>query len=225
MLAALAVFGVVTAVGAAGFEWRARSAAAARLGAVLLALNALALAGARRARPGRRTRRSWWLAALAVAHLAAGLLGAAATARARQPRAERSSWPASASCSPTSRSPSVADGLPLVLGWAAGAVAFSALARAARRRADEAVALTGLGGHLLLAVATALTGAAPLAAASGGAPDAATAAAALAALAAGAWAAARLVAPRRPERADRARRRRARRARRCCRPSRSTASR
>ena len=93
----------------------------------------------------------------------------------------------------------VADGLPLVAGWAAGAVACSALARTARRGADGAVALAGLGGHLLLAVATALTGTAPLAAAAGDAPDQATAVAALAMLAAAAWTAARLVAPRTAE--------------------------
>ena len=55
------------------------------------------------------------------------------------------------------------------------------------------VALAGLGGHLLLAIGTALTGVAPLAAVGGGAPDQAAAVAALAALSAAAWAAARLL--------------------------------
>ena len=86
----------------------------------------------------------------------------------------------------------VADGLPLVLGWAAGAVAFAALTRGAVHRSDARVAFAGLGGHLLLAIATALSGAVSLDAVHGG--DSAEAAiAALAAIAAGAWAAARLL--------------------------------
>jgi len=79
-----------------------------------------------------------------------------------------------------------------------GAVAFSALARSARHVADETVALAGLGGHLLLAVAVALTGAAPIAAV-GGADDPAAALTAVALIATGAWTAARLLAARRPQ--------------------------
>ena len=45
VVAALAVFGIVSAVGAAGFEWRARTAELRVSAHVLLALNALALAG------------------------------------------------------------------------------------------------------------------------------------------------------------------------------------
>ena len=139
-----------------------------------------------------------WLAALAAVHAAAGLL-----ARRRSAPDARSELGlvllALGVVLADVAFGAVADGLPLVAGWAAGSVACSALARTARRTGDEAVALAGLGGHLLLAVATALTGVAPLAAASGAAADPALAAAALASLAAAAWAAARLVEPRRPE--------------------------
>ena len=185
----------MTAAGAAGFEWRAGTPALRISAHVLLALNALALAGLGALGLGDGATHAW-LAALALAHLATGLLAR------RSPRVSRELTLAVAGLGIALADvalASVADRLPLVLGWAAGAVAFSALARGARQRADEAVTLAGLGGHLLLAIATALTGEAPLGAVTGGAPDQATALAALAALAAGAWAAARLVAPRRPE--------------------------
>jgi uncharacterized membrane protein len=197
---ALTAFGAVTAVAAAGFEWRLRAPAVRVSALVLLALNALALAtlgvlglwelgldaGAGNA----------WLAGLAAAHLAA-----AALAR-QSPRISRELALTLAALGIVLADvafASIADGLPLVLGWAAGAVGFAALARVARHDVDEAAAFGGLGGHLLLAVATALTGVAPLAAMSGGSPDRAAALAALAALTTGAWAAARLVVERRPE--------------------------
>jgi uncharacterized membrane protein len=194
-IAALVAFGAVTAVAAAGFEWRTRAREPRISAIVLLALNALALAGLAALALSDNALEAW-LTALALAHLAAGLLAR------RSPRVSRELTLAVAGIGIVLADvafASLADGLPLVLGRAAGAVGFSALARAARHRADEAVALGGLGGHLLLAVATALTGAAPISAAAGGAPDPAAAIAALAALAVGGWAAARLVAPRRPE--------------------------
>ena len=195
LVAALAAFGAVTVIAAAGFEWRARSAALRISAHVLLAVDALALAGLGALGLGEDALTAW-LAALAIAHLAAALLAR------RSLRATDELWLALAGLGVVFADvafASVADGLPLVLGWAAGGVAFSALARAARRPLDETVALTGLGGHLLLAVATALTGVAPLSGVAGGAPDHATAVAALAAVAAAAWSAARILAPRRPE--------------------------
>jgi hypothetical protein len=51
----------------------------------------------------------------------------------------------------------IANGLPLVLGWAAGAVGFAGLVKLARvRQADFAFASLGLGGHLTLALGHAL---------------------------------------------------------------------
>ncbi|HTE59110.1 MAG TPA: DUF2339 domain-containing protein [Solirubrobacteraceae bacterium] len=195
VVAALSVFGAVTAVAAAGFEWRMRAPQVRVSALVLLALDALALAGLGSLGLDDGGT-SLWLAALALVHLAAGLLAR------RSSRVSRELTLMLAGLGIVLADvafASVADGLPLVLGWAAGAVGFSALARAARHRADEAVALGGLSGHLLLAVATAVTGAAPVSAMSGAAPDQAAAIAALAALVAAAWAAARLVEPRRPE--------------------------
>ena len=196
-IAALAVFGLVTAAAAAGFELRARSARLRVSASVLLGLNALAVAtlgvlalGADAA-PG-------WLAALAAAHAAAGVLARRSTAAGGRSELGLVLLTLGVVVADVAFA-AVADGLPLVAGWAAGAVACSALARAARRTADEAVALTGLGGHLLLALATALTGVVPLDAVWDGGGDPALAAPALATLAAAAWAAARLVEPRRPE--------------------------
>ena len=189
LLGALGVFGAVTAVGAAGFEWRTRAPEMRVSALVLLALNALALAGLGTLGLGAEGA-SLWLGALAVAHLAAGLLAR------RTPRVSRELTVALAGLGIVLADvafASVADGLPLVLGWVAGAVGFSALARAARHRADAALTFTGLGGHLLLAIAIALSGAAEPGAFGAGTSDTA---AALAAVAAGAWAAARVVAPR-----------------------------
>jgi uncharacterized membrane protein len=193
-IAALCAFGAVTAVGAAGFEWRMRAPRVRITALVLLALNALALAALGSAAL-EGSGASAWLVALALVHLAGGLLARRTT---RVSRELALTLAGLGIVLADVAFASVADGLPLVLGWVAGAVGFSAFARAARHRVDEAVALTGLSGHLLLAVATALTGAAPLAAVSGGADEPAAAIAALAALTAGAWAAARIVAPRRP---------------------------
>jgi uncharacterized membrane protein len=195
VVAALGVFGLVSAVAAAGFEWHARSFELRASAHVLLALNALALGGLGAVGLGG-TALDAWLVALAVAHVAAGLLAR----RSRRVTEELGLALAGLGIVLADVAfASIADGLPLVLGWAAGSVGFSVLARAARRESDLGVALAGLGGHLLLAIGTALTGVAPLAAVESGAPDQAVAVAALAALAAAAWAAARLVAPRLPE--------------------------
>ena len=195
VVGALAVFGLVSAIAAAGFEWHARSAELRISAHVLLALNALALAALGAYALGEPAQHVW-LAAIAFAHLAAGLIAR----RSRHVTDELSLAATGLGIVLADVAfASIADGLPLVVGWAASAVGFSVLARAARRRADATVALAGLGGHLLLATATALTGVAPLAAVNGGAPDQQAAVTALAALAAAAWAAARLVAPRLPE--------------------------
>jgi len=193
-LAALCVFGTVTAVGAAGFEWRLRAPEVRVSALVLLALSALALAGlGSAALDGGGA--SLWLAALAVVHLGAGLLTR------RGARLSRELTLALAGLGIVLADvafASVTGGLPLVLGWAAGGVAFAALARTARHRADTAVALGGLSGHLLLAAATAVAGVAPLWIVPYGESEEAAALGALAVLAAGAWAAARLVEPRLP---------------------------
>ncbi len=194
VVAALSVFGAVSAVGAAGFEWRARSSGLRVSAHVLLALNALALAAL--GAIGLDFDTYLWLGALALAHLAAALVAQ----RSRTVTRELALAAAGLGIVLADVAfATVADGLPLVLGWAAGAVAFSALARGARHRSDSAAALAGLGGHMLLAITTAATGAVELSALGGGLADPATALAALAGLAAAAWAAARLIAPRRED--------------------------
>ena len=185
-LAALVVLGAATAVAAVGFEWRARAERLRPSAVVLLALNALVLAGlGAMAAPSATA----WLAALAGAHLAAGLVDPPVAAR----HAASSRWSRSrsASCSATSPSHSWPTACRWCSGWAAGSAGFAALARAARHRGDEIAVLSGLGGHLLLAIGTAFTGVAPVEAV-GGTTDAATLAA-LAGLAVSAWAAARLL--------------------------------
>ena len=193
VLAALTVFGVVSAVGAAGFEWHARTSELRVSAHVLLALNALALAGL--GALGLELGTHLWLGALALAHLGAALVAR----RSRQATRELALAAAGLGIVLADVAfATAADGLPLVLGWAGGAVAFSALARGARHRSDSAVALAGLGGHVLLAIATALTGAVRMAAATDGSAEQATTLAALAGVAAATWAAARLIAPRHP---------------------------
>ena len=185
-LAALAVLGLATAVAAAGFEWRARAPHLRPSAVALLCLNALALAGL-----GALVLHhpAGWLLALAAAHVAAGLLAR------RVPRVSRELTVVGLALGVLLADvafASLVDGLPLVLGWAAGAAGFAALARASRHRADDVAALAGLGGHLLLALMTALaTGVAPASALGG--PIDATAFVALAALATTAWTAARLL--------------------------------
>ena len=127
VVAALTVFGVVTAAGAAGFEWRTGTAKLRVSAHVLLALNAFALAGLGAAGLSA-TGTDLWLAALAVPHLGASLLAR------RSGRVSRELALAAGGLGIVLADvafASVADGLPLVLGWATGAVAFSALARAA----------------------------------------------------------------------------------------------
>ena len=125
-IAALCVFGTVTAASAAGFEWRMRAVHVRVSALVLLALDALALAGlGSAALDGGGA--SLWLAALALAHLAAGLCARRGTRLSRELTLTLAGLGIVLADVAFA---SVADGLPLVLGWAGGAVAFSGLARA-----------------------------------------------------------------------------------------------
>ena len=123
-LAALAVFGLARAVAAAGFEWRSR-APAAPLGRVLLALNALVLAGLGAvAAPAAA-----WLAALAAAHV----LGGVVALRRRRVSGELALAGLAIGVVLADLALSQAVGeLGLVAGWAAGAAGFPLLARVAR---------------------------------------------------------------------------------------------
>jgi hypothetical protein len=134
-------------------------------------------------------RRGWitldsdaWLVAVAVAHLAAGLAGI---------RSKRVSHELSlvalglATILGDIAFSQIAGGLPLVLGWAAGAVGFAGLVKlAGPRQADFAFASLGLGGHITLALGHAL--------ASANSDDLGPALAALGAVAVGCFVSARL---------------------------------
>ena len=150
-LAALSVFGLATAVAAAGFEWRSRAPRLRRSAIVLLALNALVLA----ALGTIVAPAAAWLGALAAAHLLGGL----AVRRTRRVSRELAlaGLALGVVLADVALTQAVGE-LGLVASWAAGAAGFALLARLARHRADETVALAGLAGHLLLAITTAMTG-------------------------------------------------------------------
>jgi uncharacterized membrane protein len=175
---ALSGFGLLYAAGAAGFEIRMSAPRLRVSSTVLLALNALVLGAT-----------GWfvldsdgWLVALAAAHLAAGLVGI---------RSKRVSHELSlvalglGTILGDVAFSQFASGLPLVFGWAAGAVGFAGLVKVARARsADLAFASLGLGGHIALALGHAL--------ASANSDDLGPALAALGAVAVGCFVSARL---------------------------------
>jgi uncharacterized membrane protein len=174
--AVVALFGALGVAAAIGFELRRREPRVRGSAVALLILNAVAVDAA-----------GWWalhdvsliaadglLVAVAAAHLGVGLAGA------RLPRVSRELALTALGIGIVLADVALAaltSGLPLVLGWVAGAVGFGWLLQ--RRlaapagdpdaRADRAFALAGLGGHLLSALAHALVIDAPLSAGSPGA--------------------------------------------------------
>ena len=185
-LAVLIGFGALGVVAAVGFELRTRSDELNVASHLLLMLNALVLAWAGWAALPHAGGHIW-LAWLAVAHLAVAATGQ------RLSRVSHALVLGAAGIGIVLADvafASVADGLPLVAGWVGSAVAMAAIARAARRTVDGEFALTGLGGHLGLALAYTLVYEAPLSSIGGG-PDLA-AGAALALVAAGCFASARI---------------------------------
>jgi uncharacterized membrane protein len=150
-LAILVAFGALNAVAAAGFEVRESAPRLRAASAVLLTLNALVLA-ATGTQVLAETAADGWLVFLAALHLGGGLIAR------RTPRfSSELSLVVLTLGVVLANVAAVAllDGLPLVLGWSASAVGFAALARLARGT-DQNVALAGLGGHLVLALAHAL---------------------------------------------------------------------
>jgi uncharacterized membrane protein len=146
----LVLFGALTVAAAVGCELgnatpRLRPAAIA-----LLVVNALVLDAAGWALLSATA----WLVAVALVHVAVGLAGL------RTRRGWRELALVTLGLGVVLGDVAFAaltSGLPLVLGWAAGAVGFAGLARrAARTRADELFATSGLGAHLLAALAHAL---------------------------------------------------------------------
>jgi uncharacterized membrane protein len=161
-LVALLGFGVLAVAAAVGFELRTRSDTLTVASHVLLVLNALVLAWAgwlALSHAAGDTAGHLWLGGLAVAHLVVAAAGA------RLARVSHELALAAAGLGIVLADVAFAsafDGLPLVAGWAAAAVAMAALARAATNRLDGDFALTGLGAHLGLALAHALVYDAPI---------------------------------------------------------------
>jgi hypothetical protein len=146
----LVVFGVLTTAAAVGFEIRRRERTVHTEAVVLLVLNAFVLdvVGALALHPAGP-----WLAAVAVAHLAVGLGGR------RIPRVSHELSLVALGLGVILADIAFAalvSGLPLTLGWAAGAVGFGWLLRRAKTDGDRALAMAGLGGHLASALMHAL---------------------------------------------------------------------
>ena len=148
--AILVAFGVLTTVAAIGFELRRREPNVRESAVALLVLNALVLDAA----GAQLLDGDLWLVAVAAAHLAVGLAGT------RISRVSRELSLIALGIGVVLSNVAFAaltSGLPLVLGWAAGAVGFGWLLRRRRSGPDRAFAAAGLGGHLLSALAHALT--------------------------------------------------------------------
>jgi uncharacterized membrane protein len=193
VVAVIAGFGVLYAAAAAGFEVRMRAPRLRISATILLALNAFACGAAgwfaldQVASAGVA---DGWLVALAAAHVIAGAAGL----RSRRVSHELGLVVLGLGTILADVAFSqVASGLPLVLGWAAGAVGFAGLMKhAGGRRADVTFAGLGLGGHLTLALGHALATEAPADALGANAQNLTLAIAALAAVAAGCFVSARL---------------------------------
>jgi uncharacterized membrane protein len=183
-------FGLLYVAAAAGFEVRMSAPRLRVASTVLLALNAFTCAAAgwyALDSGATQALADGWLVAVAAVHILAGLAGL---------RSKRVSHELSlvalglGTIVADVAFSQIASGLPLVLGWAAGAVGFAGLLKAARpRQADLAFAGLGLGGHLTLALGHALSNEAPVGA---GGEDLALALAALGAVAVGCFVSARL---------------------------------
>ncbi|HMJ34385.1 MAG TPA: DUF2339 domain-containing protein [Baekduia sp.] len=194
-LAALGAFGVLTVVQAVGFELRTAAPGLRPASAFLLTLDALFLAGAGSAVALGHDQSAvahLWLAGLAAAHLGVGMTTG------RVPRVSRELRLLALSLGVVLADVAFAaavSGVALPVGYAVGALAFAVLARALpERKADHLFVRAGLGGHVLLAAAHALTVDAPAGALIGGGAsvDAGAAALALASVAAASFAGARV---------------------------------
>jgi hypothetical protein len=198
-LLALTAFGVLGIGTAIGFELRVPAARLRASSAVLLTLNALALAGAGWAGlaiEGERALAELWLCFLAAAHVGVGLWG---TRSARMSQEVSLLFLVIGIVLADIAFGAIVSGVALAIGFAVAGVAFAWLLRRDRGPlADTAVSL-GLGAHVLLALSHVLAVDAPLAALTGEEFDLVTAVFALVTLSGSLFAAARLVADRRPD--------------------------
>jgi uncharacterized membrane protein len=150
VLAVLVAFGALTAAAAVGFEVRSRAKTIGIASILLLSLNALVLG---------LVGVAWldhadvWLGFLALAHIAVGV-GSRRTTRI-SPDLAMAGLALGVVLADVAAA-RVLDGLPLVLGWAAGGALFAGLTRLAVPGLDRRAALVGLGGHLALALTSAV---------------------------------------------------------------------
>jgi uncharacterized membrane protein len=150
VLPLLVAFGALAAAAAVGFEVRSRAGSVRIASILLLALNALVLGAVG---VMLLDHASAWLVALSLAHLAVGV-GGRRTSRI-SPDLAMAGLALGVVLADVAAA-RVLDGLPLVVGWAAGGVLFAGLMRVAVPGLDRHAALVGLGGHMLLALTNAL---------------------------------------------------------------------
>jgi predicted membrane protein DUF2339 len=150
VLPILVGFGALTAAAAVGFEVRSRATTIGVASILLLALNALVLG---LVGVDRLDHADLWLVFLALAHLAVGV-GGRRTARISPDLAMAGLALGVVLADVVAAR--VLDGLPLVLGWAAGGAVFAGLTRLAAPGPDRHATLVGLGGHMALAITSAV---------------------------------------------------------------------
>jgi uncharacterized membrane protein len=150
VLAVLVGFGALTAAAAVGFEVRSRAKAISVGSIFLLSLNALvlSLAGVM-----RLDHADLWLVFLTLAHVAVGLGGRRTTRI--SPDLAMAALVLGVMLADVAAA-RILDGLPLVLTWAAGGALFAGLTRRAVPGLDRHAALVGLGGHMALALTSAV---------------------------------------------------------------------
>ena len=150
VLGVLVGFGVLTAAAAVGYQVRSRSKTIGIAATLLLSLNALVLGlvGVE-----LLDHADLWLVFLALAHIGVGLGGRRTTRI--SPDLAMAGLALGVVLADVAAA-RILEGLPLVVGWAAGGVLFAGLTRLAVPGLDRHAALVGLGGHMALALTSAV---------------------------------------------------------------------
>lgn len=172
VLAAMAAFGVVAVVAAVGYELRAKGAKPSPVSALILLVAAAATAMIgwfACADAGQQALGHWWLLALAVAHAAAGL----ALRRTAVHRDVTLLLIGVGVVLADVAAASMLDGVVLGLFWTAGAAGAALLARRFVDEDEQLLAVTGMAGHLVLALCHAFVAVSPQDLGAGTAPFAA----------------------------------------------------
>ena len=160
VLAVLACFGVVSAVAAIGYELRAKGYEPSPVSALILLVAAAAIAVIgwfACADAGQETLGHCWLLGLAVAHAVAGL----ALRRTAVHREVTLLLVGVGVVLADVAAASMLDGVALGLVWTAGAAGAALLARRFVNEDEQLLAVTGMAGHLVLALAHAFVAVSP----------------------------------------------------------------